>query len=137
MYRNSSSAAIPPKRSDFLSAIRGLVEVEGALAGVLQTVPLSTWMQAFVPSYQPRTSDHLPDKAGAGFRTTQIQSLQPHYARTLDCWAANLQANREAAIGLTSPETYDMYMHYVTGCADRYRCGKIDVVQISLAKDAA
>jgi cyclopropane-fatty-acyl-phospholipid synthase len=70
----------------------------------------------------------------AGFRTTQIQSLQPHYATTLDCWAERLVANRAAAIELTSPEIYDMYLHYITGCADRYRSGKIDVVQISLVK---
>ncbi len=69
-----------------------------------------------------------------GFETTRIQSLQPHYARTLDAWAERLEANREAAIELTSPEIYDMYMHYITGCADRYRSGKIDVVQISLRK---
>ncbi len=70
----------------------------------------------------------------AGFTTTNIQSLQPHYAKTLDCWAADLEANREAAIALTSPDTYDMYMHYLTGCADRYRSRKIDVVQISLRR---
>jgi cyclopropane-fatty-acyl-phospholipid synthase len=70
----------------------------------------------------------------AGFRTKNVQSLQTHYARTLDYWAANLAANRDAAVALTSQETYDMYMHYLTGCADRYRSGKIDVVQILLEK---
>jgi cyclopropane-fatty-acyl-phospholipid synthase len=70
----------------------------------------------------------------AGFRTRSVQSLQPHYARTLDCWARDLAANRDAAIALTSQDTYDMYMRYLTGCADRYRCGKIDVVQILLEK---
>jgi cyclopropane-fatty-acyl-phospholipid synthase len=35
---------------------------------------------------------------------------------------------------ITSPEIYEMYMRYITGCADRYRSGKIDVVQISLRK---
>ncbi|MBC7852254.1 MAG: class I SAM-dependent methyltransferase, partial [Pirellulaceae bacterium] len=62
------------------------------------------------------------------------QSLQPHYAKTLDCWAESLAANRERAVELTSPETYDTYMHYLTGCAERYRCGKLDLVQISLEK---
>ena len=71
----------------------------------------------------------------AGFETTNIQSLQPHYAKTLDWWAADLQANKEAAIALTSQDTYDMYMHYLTGCADRYRSRKIDVVQISLRRN--
>jgi len=70
----------------------------------------------------------------AGFQTTRIQSLQPHYAKTLDCWAERLAANREEAIRLTSPDIYDMYMHYISGCANYYRCGKLDVVQISLQK---
>jgi len=70
----------------------------------------------------------------AGFRTKSVQSLQPHYARTLDCWAARLAANRDAAMALTSQDTYDMYMHYLTGCANYYRCGKMDVVQIWLEK---
>jgi len=70
----------------------------------------------------------------AGFETTRIQSLQPHYAKTLDAWAERLGANREAAMEITSPETYEMYMRYITGCADRYRSSKLDVVQISLQK---
>jgi cyclopropane-fatty-acyl-phospholipid synthase len=65
---------------------------------------------------------------------TRQQSLQPHYARTLDCWAANLQAQRDRAIELTSAEIYEMYMKYLTGCADYFRAGKIDVVQFSLLK---
>src|SRR5262245_2405206 len=70
----------------------------------------------------------------AGFQVEKIQSLQPHYARTLDCWAAALQANRETAIKLTSPETYDMYMNYMTGCAARFHAKKVDVVQVTFRK---
>jgi cyclopropane-fatty-acyl-phospholipid synthase len=70
----------------------------------------------------------------AGFEVTLVQSLQPHYDKTLTHWAGNLEANRETAIAITSQDTYDMYMHYLVGCRDRYRCGKIDLVQISLKK---
>ena len=69
-----------------------------------------------------------------GFEVARVQSLQPHYARTLDCWAANLQARREAAIVLTSPEVYEMYMHYLTDCARYFRSGHIDVMQFTLKK---
>jgi cyclopropane-fatty-acyl-phospholipid synthase len=69
----------------------------------------------------------------AGFLVERIQSLQPHYARTLDLWAANLRARREAAIALTSREVYDRYMHYLTGCADAFRSGHTDVMQFTLA----
>jgi cyclopropane-fatty-acyl-phospholipid synthase len=70
----------------------------------------------------------------AGFAVEKIQSLQPHYARTLDCWASALEANRDEAIKLTSPETYEMYMHYMTGCATRFHARKVDVVQLSFRK---
>jgi cyclopropane-fatty-acyl-phospholipid synthase len=71
---------------------------------------------------------------GAGFFVTRTQSLQPHYTRTLDCWAAALRDRREEAIALTSQETYDTYMYYLTGCAQRFHGREVDVVQFSLQK---
>src|SRR5262249_6096627 len=52
-----------------------------------------------------------------GFKVTRIQSLQLHYARTLDLWAAALEANKEQAIAIQSQQVYDRYMKYLTGCA--------------------
>ncbi len=70
----------------------------------------------------------------AGFRVTQVQPLRPHYARTLDAWAANLRAAREQAVALTSEEVYDTYVHYLTGCARYFRSGHLDVVQFTCCK---
>ncbi|MCI0630315.1 MAG: class I SAM-dependent methyltransferase [Phycisphaerales bacterium] len=79
----------------------------------------------------------IPDRIiaaaqNAGFHVAQTQSLQPHYARTLDCWAANLRAARDQAIALTSQEVFDRYMHYLTGCARLFRAGHVDVMQFTL-----
>jgi cyclopropane-fatty-acyl-phospholipid synthase len=60
--------------------------------------------------------------------------LQPHYARTLDCWAAALEANRDKAIEVQSEEVYERYMKYLTGCARGFRSGIIDVDQFTLEK---
>jgi cyclopropane-fatty-acyl-phospholipid synthase len=68
----------------------------------------------------------------AGFCVERVQSLQPHYARTLDCWAANLESRREEAIALAGQEVYDRYIHYLTGCADLFRSGHTDVMQFTL-----
>lgn len=68
----------------------------------------------------------------ASFHLTRRQSLQPHYARTLDLWAANLEANREEAIRMQSQEVYDRYMRYLTGCANLFRVGYTDVNQFTL-----
>ncbi|PND57599.1 SAM-dependent methyltransferase [Mycobacterium sp. ENV421] len=72
----------------------------------------------------------------AGFTLTRVQSLQPHYARTLDCWAEALEANRDKAIEVQSEEVYDRYMKYLTGCAHGFRVGYIDVDQFTLEKQA-
>jgi cyclopropane-fatty-acyl-phospholipid synthase len=70
----------------------------------------------------------------AGFDVTRVQPLRPHYARTLDTWAANLELNKDEAIAITSEEVYDKYMHYLTGCADLFRKGYTDVCQFTCEK---
>jgi cyclopropane mycolic acid synthase CmaA1 len=72
--------------------------------------------------------------AANGFTVTRVQSLQPHYAKTLDIWSAALQANKDQAIALQSEETYERYMKYLTGCAEMFRIGYIDVNQFTCEK---
>lgn len=72
--------------------------------------------------------------ANAGFTLAHSESLRLHYARTLDMWADNLRARREQAITITNKDTYDMYMHYLTGCAHYFRTGHNDVMQFTLQK---
>ncbi|WP_310781768.1 cyclopropane mycolic acid synthase MmaA2 [Mycobacterium sp. Z3061] len=72
--------------------------------------------------------------AKGGFTLTRRQSLQPHYARTLDMWAAALESRKDDAIKIQSEEVYERYMKYLTGCADSFRTGYIDVNQFTLEK---
>ncbi|RMI35352.1 cyclopropane mycolic acid synthase family methyltransferase [Nocardia stercoris] len=65
----------------------------------------------------------------AGFRLLNVQSLQLHYARTLDLWAEALREHRVEAIALTSTAEYDRYRRYLTGCAELFRTGYVDVRQ--------
>jgi cyclopropane-fatty-acyl-phospholipid synthase len=72
--------------------------------------------------------------AATGFTVTRIQSLQLHYARTLQTWAQALGARRDEAVTVQSEEVCDRYMKYLTGCADMFRKGYIDVNQFTLQK---
>ena len=69
-----------------------------------------------------------------GFTLARRQSLQLHYARTLDLWAEALQARHGEAVEIQSEEVYQRYMRYLTGCADAFRTGYIDVNQFTLRK---
>ena len=87
------------------------------------------------PGGQLPTIEAVQDHAAAaGFAVTRVQSLQLHYAKTLDIWADALQRRREEAVAIQSEEVYDRYMKYLTGCADMFRRGYIDVNQFTLAK---
>lgn len=82
----------------------------------------------------PPTSLVEEHSAKVGFTLTRRQSLQQHYAKTLDIWAAALAARRDEAIAIQSEEVYDRYMKYLTGCAENFRAGYIDVNQFTLEK---
>jgi cyclopropane-fatty-acyl-phospholipid synthase len=69
-----------------------------------------------------------------GFTVVWVQALQMHYARTLDGWAAALEAHKDEAIEIQSETVYDRYMKYLTGCAQMFRDGYIDVCQFTLQK---
>lgn len=83
---------------------------------------------------------HDPDDIMAtaedgGMRVIKTQTLGQHYARTLDIWAENLSARKEEAIKLKSAEVYDRFMKYLTGCADHFRSGHVDLYQFTLRID--
>lgn len=82
----------------------------------------------------PAVEDIEQLAAGSGFTLERTHLLRPHYARTLEIWAANLEANRDKAIAMQSEEVYDRYMHYLTGCADFFQRGITNVGQFTLVK---
>jgi cyclopropane-fatty-acyl-phospholipid synthase len=68
----------------------------------------------------------------AGFDIVHVESLRPHYARTLDCWAVNLESARDRAVALAGEEMYHRYMKYLTGCAALFRSGECNLHQFKL-----
>jgi len=67
-----------------------------------------------------------------GFDVYHVQPLRLHYSRTLDYWAQNLAKAKDQAIAITSQTVYDRYQKYLTGCADQFRKGTIDVMQFCM-----
>ena len=106
-------------------------------------VPLTFELARFVkfimteifPGGQLPTIEMVEERsAKAGFNVTCVQSLQPHYAKTLDIWAEALESRRDEAIAIQSEEVYERYMRYLTGCAKGFRTGNSDVNQFTLEK---
>ncbi|OBH73344.1 SAM-dependent methyltransferase, partial [Mycobacterium intracellulare] len=90
--------------------------------------------EIFPGGWLPAQEDIFKFGEAAGFSVERVQLLQEHYARTLNIWAANLEANKEKAIAIQSQEIYDKYMHYLTGCENFFRKGISNVGQFTLVK---
>ncbi|OMB94128.1 SAM-dependent methyltransferase [Mycobacterium colombiense] len=82
----------------------------------------------------PAQEDIFKFGEAAGFSIERVQLLQKHYERTLNIWAANLEANKDQAIAIQSQEVYDRYMHYLTGCENFFRKGVCNVGQFTMVK---
>jgi cyclopropane-fatty-acyl-phospholipid synthase len=82
----------------------------------------------------PQVVDVEEHAANAGFEMTRVQPLRLHYARTLEIWAAALEARKDEAIAIQSEEVYDRYMRYLTGCAELFNEGYTDICQFTLKK---
>jgi cyclopropane-fatty-acyl-phospholipid synthase len=122
-----------------LHTITGLTFPEMADRGIPLTFEVARFAKFIFTEIFPGGRLPTPEKveehaAPAGFTLTRRQSLQLHYARTLDTWAAALEAHKDEAIAVQSQEVYDRYMHYLTGCARGFRVGYIDVNQFTLEK---
>jgi cyclopropane-fatty-acyl-phospholipid synthase len=110
-----------------------------------QGIPVTFELARFVkfiiteifPGGRVPSVEMVKEKAVQGnFTLTREQSLQLHYAKTLDMWARALQQHKDEAIAVQSEEVYERYMKYLTGCAKLFRARQTDVVQFTLAKQA-
>lgn len=131
--------ALPDGGVMLLHTITGLTAPQMVERGMPLTFELARFLKFMMTEIFP--GGRLPSiemveerSSNTGFTLARRQSLQPHYAKTLDHWAAALEANKDKAIETQSAEVYDRYMHYLTGCAKGFRVGYIDVNQFTLAK---
>jgi cyclopropane-fatty-acyl-phospholipid synthase len=122
-----------------LHTITGLTGPQCVERGIPLTFDMARFIKFIVTEIFPGgrlpSIEMVAERSGkAGFTLTRRQSLQSHYARTLDLWARALQEHRDEAVATQSEEVYERYMRYLTGCANAFRTGYIDVNQFTLEK---
>src|SRR5574337_1155678 len=108
-FFTTAKEALPDGGVMLLHTITGLTGKQMIERGMPMTFELARFLKFIVTEIFP--GGRLPSiemvaehSSKAGFTLTRRQSLQPHYAKTLDRWAAALQANRDKAIEIQSEE---------------------------------
>jgi cyclopropane-fatty-acyl-phospholipid synthase len=130
---------LPPDGVMLLHTITGLSPEELGEKGLPISMDLIRFSKFILteifPGGQLPSIDIVAERSTAmGFTLSRRQSLQQHYARTLDLWGEALRAHENEAIEVQSQEVYERYMKYLAGCADLFRTGYIDVNQFTLQK---
>lgn len=130
-----------PKYPAFFARCRELLADDGRL--LLQTITVGKPSRSFellrfayflhTELFQraelPRPEQVIGPAREAGLELLHVESLRPHYVRTLEAWMTNLEDNRKPAIELTGQALYDKFMVYLDGSARYFRSGETNVHQ--------
>ncbi|MFN0010114.1 MAG: class I SAM-dependent methyltransferase [Phycisphaerales bacterium] len=132
------------KYPEFFAKCRALLPADGIM--LLHTItagkPSQDWdflrfahfiaTEIFPGGDVPAPEAVVSSARAANFEVVHVESLRPHYARTLDCWAANLKAREAEALALVGEKVVARYMKYLTGCAPLFRSGECNLHQFRL-----
>ncbi|MGZ6379126.1 MAG: class I SAM-dependent methyltransferase, partial [Candidatus Limnocylindrales bacterium] len=111
------------------------------LGGGLLPGPLGRLVgrRSFIDAYVFPDGELLPLVAmlgpaqDAGFEVRHVESLRPHYARTLRHWVTNLEAHWDEAVAAADETVARTWRLYMTGAAIGFERARLDVHQQLLA----
>ena len=72
-----------------------------------------------------------------GLESWDVESLRPHYARTLWHWVDRLEAQRETALASVGEKNYRIWRIYMAGSAHAFERGWMSVYQVLAGKPTA
>jgi cyclopropane-fatty-acyl-phospholipid synthase len=79
----------------------------------------------------------MEEMSAHGLECWDVESLRPHYARTLWHWVERLEANRAAAVAAVGERLYRTWRIYMAGSAHSFERGWVSVHQVLAGKPLA
>ena len=84
----------------------------------------------------PHVTLAMRDMAASGFEIADVESLRPHYAKTLEHWSDRLEARLPDAARQVDNKTLRIWRVYLMGCAYGFAQGWMNIYQILGSKQA-
>ena len=78
----------------------------------------------------PHVALALREMSAAGFEVSDVESLRPHYAKTLEHWSDRLEARLDDALKLVDAKTLRVWRVYLMGCAYGFQQGWMSIHQL-------
>jgi len=124
----SSVAAVLRDRALFLN--------HGITAADVESRPVGSGIGDFVDKYVfpqgelPHLHLAVREMSAAGFEVVDVESLRPHYAKTLAHWARRLDSRLDEAARLVGDRTLRIWRAYLAGCSHGFRQGWMSIHQV-------
>lgn len=121
----------------------GLLLNHGITAATKFTQGLGSDMGDFIDRYVfpggelVHVSEVLAEMAAAQLETLDVESLRPHYAKTLWQWVSRLEANYQEAKHLVGEQKFRIWRIYMAGSAHAFERGWMSIYQVLCAKPLA
>ena len=98
--------------------------------------PVNEWTLRYIfpGGYIPTLSELTPNIEKNALKTTDIEILRIHYARTLRKWYENFMANIDRAIEIYDERFTRIWKFYLLGCEAGFLYSDLAVFQIQLGK---
>ncbi len=115
---------------------RGLFLNHGITSTDVECRPVGSGVSDFINHHVfpqgelPHLHVAVREMSAAGFEVADVESLRPHYARTLAAWYRRLEARNAEAACLVSTETLRTWRIYLAGCSYGFEQGWVNVYQL-------
>ena len=121
----------------------GLVLNHGITLNSIGQTELGSDIGSFIDDYVfpggelAHISRVIEEMSAQGLESWDVESLRPHYARTLWHWVERLEANRKAAVEKVGERTYRIWRIYMAGSAHAFERGWMSIYQVLGGKPTA
>jgi cyclopropane-fatty-acyl-phospholipid synthase len=115
---------------------RGLFLNHGITSSDVDNRPVGGGVSDFIERHVfpygelPHLHVAVRDMSAAGFEIGDVESLRPHYARTLEYWYRRLEARSAEAERLVSQQVLRTWRVYLAGCSYGFRQGWVNIYQL-------
>lgn len=72
----------------------------------------------------------IREMSAAGFEVADVESLRPHYAKTLEHWSRRLESQLDRAAALVTDRTLRIWRAYLAGCSYGFAQGWVSIYQL-------
>jgi cyclopropane-fatty-acyl-phospholipid synthase len=119
---------------------RGLFLNHGITSVDIDNKPVGSGVSGFIDKYVfpqgelPHLHLVVREMAGQSFEVFDVESLRPHYARTLALWSSRLEARLADLRHAASDKTLRVWRAYLAGCSHGFAQNWLNIYQVLASK---